>query len=162
MLGVYNRGMSRRRRIPSPFPRVHPGVIRVFGPRLVLLAGGFAALLFVVGAGTYVLSRDTPAPKPVAPAKEKTALQAATSSTVEPLETVDTSNTTDTPDSSSTASAPAAASTTTGVTPTPAASTSSNPNTTPASPPAAQPVADTAQDTLHGLTRAVTHLLGGL
>lgn len=57
--------MSRRVWVPAPFGRLQPSVIRQFGPRLVLLIGGFAAVAFVVGGGSYVLSHigaKTPSP----------------------------------------------------------------------------------------------------
>lgn len=45
--------MSRRVRVPAPFQRLLPSVIRNIGPRLVIAAAGCALLLFISGS-TYL------------------------------------------------------------------------------------------------------------
>lgn len=55
--------MSKRKRVPTPFQRILPSVIRTFGPRLVLIVGGVVAL-FVFFGGSYLLSRASTPPVP--------------------------------------------------------------------------------------------------
>jgi hypothetical protein len=65
----YGISMSRRARVPAPFQRLLPSVIRIMGPRLIIAAAGCALLVFL-GGGTYLLAHlgqaPAAAPRPAA------------------------------------------------------------------------------------------------
>jgi hypothetical protein len=54
--------MSKRKRVPGPFFRNMPSVIRTSLPRFVFIAATACALL-VIGGGSYVISHVTPKPR---------------------------------------------------------------------------------------------------
>lgn len=55
--------MTKRKRIPAPFERILPSIIRTRGPRLVFVGVGAAALLVFFAGGSYVLSHISTPPK---------------------------------------------------------------------------------------------------
>jgi hypothetical protein len=103
--------MSRRVRVPAPFQRLLPSVIRVVGPRLVIVAG--CALVLCVGGGTYLSylgQAPSIAPQPAtphAPSTDPQVLGASTAATNAASSISDSS----TAKNSSTGSAPDASST---------------------------------------------------
>jgi hypothetical protein len=96
--------MSRRVRVPAPFQRLLPSVIRNIGPRLVIAAAG-CALLLLVGGGTYLshLVQTPPTPQPATPHAKPTDQQVLGANTVN---AADTPNQTNAANTSSVASAP--------------------------------------------------------
>lgn len=58
--------MSKRNRVPGPFFRNMPSVVRTSLPRFVFIATAAVALL-ILGGGSYVLSRATPTPAKTTP-----------------------------------------------------------------------------------------------
>jgi|GEM_PF-3181994 len=79
--------MSKRARVPAPFRRLQPSVIRGLGPRLFLVASAATALL-LIGGSSYVLSHVTgpgptaqPQTKLTQPAPEDAKVLGATTTT---------------------------------------------------------------------------------
>jgi len=55
--------MSRRPRVPAPFQKILPSIIRGAGPRLFVVVAGCAALL-LIGGSSYLISHSVPSPAP--------------------------------------------------------------------------------------------------
>jgi len=132
------RNMSKRVRVPAPFGRLQPSVIRTFGPRLLLFVSGCAILLLVVSGGSYVLSHVGSKPATTPQTKAPTKLPDTTAPDAQVLGTAtDTPAAGDTSTSSTSTQATAADDATT-----PSPSTSAS---TAASSPTVNPVPGAAQ-----------------
>lgn len=53
--------MSKRVRVPAPFQKFVPSIVRGVLPRVILLVG-LSAIVLCVGSGSYLLSHSTPVP----------------------------------------------------------------------------------------------------
>jgi len=76
--------MSQRIKVPAPFGRFHPKVIRSPKPWIIIFAGGVAALFLVVGGGSYVISRVNPKPATPHPTSSSTAELSSQNLSTEP------------------------------------------------------------------------------